>query len=83
MLDETIEEMRPEEGARAPETIHLTKREKDVAKLLMEGKTTQETAYYLGIGDETVLWYRKRLFAKLNVHSIAAFTSEMMKRGLP
>ena len=81
VLEEAIEEMRPEDGTRVQD-IHLTRREKDVAKLLMEGKTTQEVAYTLGIGDETVLWYRKRLFAKLDVHSVAAFTSEMMKRKL-
>lgn len=82
VLDETIEEMRPADGAPVSE-IHLTKREKDVAALLIKGRTTQEIAFFLGIGDETVIWYRKRLFAKLDVHSVAAFTSEMMKRGLP
>ncbi len=82
VLDETIEELRPEEGTEKPQTIHLTKREKDVAKLLMDGKTTQEIAYALGVGDQTVLWYRKRLYAKLNVHSAAQFTSEMIRQGL-
>jgi len=82
VLEETIEEMRTEEGMEKPETIHLTKREKDVAKLLMDGKTTQEIAGALGVGDQTVLWYRKRLYAKLNVHSAAQFTSEMIRQGL-
>ncbi len=81
VLEETIEELRPVESE-AREDIHLTRREKDVARLLMEGKTTQEIAWALEIGNETVLWYRKRLYAKLNVHSAAAFTSEMLKRGL-
>ncbi len=82
VLEDTIEELRPEAGTEKSETIHLTKREKDVAKLLMDGKTTQEIAYALGVGDQTVLWYRKRLYAKLNVHSAAQFTSEMIRQGL-
>ncbi len=81
VLDETIEELRPAEGAPAG-TIHLTKREKDVARLLMAGQPSKQIAQSLGIGDETVLWYRKRLFAKLNVHSAAAFATEVMKRRL-
>ncbi len=80
VLDETIEELRPAEGSASPESIHLTKREKEIARLLMEGKTTQEIAWALGVGDQTILWYRKRLYAKLNVHSAAQFTSEMMKK---
>ena len=81
VLDETIEELRPEEDTPS-EAVHLTKREKDVAKLLLEGQPTKQIAQSLGIGDETVLWYRKRLFAKLNVHSAAAFATTVIKRGL-
>jgi len=80
VLDETIEELRPAADALEGK-IHLTKREKDVAKLLMEGLPTKQIAHRLGVGDETVLWYRKRLYAKLDVHSAAAFTSEMLRRG--
>ena len=81
VLDETIEELRPEAGGPAQQ-IHLTKREMDIARLLMEGQPTKQIAANLGIGDETVLWYRKRLYAKLNVHSAAAFTSEMHRLHL-
>ena len=81
VLDETIEELRPA-GDVPMGKVHLTEREKDVAKLLMDGQPTKQIAQSLGIGDETVLWYRKRLFAKLNVHSAAAFATEAMKRGL-
>ena len=82
VLDETIEELRPEEGTAAPETVHLAKREKQVAKLIMAGKTTKEIAYEMGVNEQTVFWYRKRLYAKLNVHSVVQFTSEMQRLGL-
>ena len=82
VLDETIEELRPEEGAASSHNIHLAKREKEVARLLMDGKTTKEIAYEMGINEQTVFWYRKRLYAKLNVHSAVQLVSEMQKLGL-
>jgi len=79
VLDETIEELRPEaSGAR----VELNEREKDIARLLVEGKTTQEIAEAVHVGVNTVLWYRKRLYAKFGVHNAAAFSTEMSKRGL-
>lgn len=80
VLDETIEELRPASEASSP--VHLAKREKQVARLIMEGKTTKEIASEMGINEQTVFWYRKRLYAKLNVHSAVQLTSEMQKLGL-
>lgn len=81
VLDETIEELRPTDAQPASD-VHLAKREKQVARLIMDGKTTKEIAYEMGVNEQTVLWYRKRLYAKLNVHSAVQFTSEMIKLGL-
>lgn len=81
VLDETIEDLRPAKDGPEP-GIRLTRREKDVARLLIEGLPTKQIAHVLGIGDETVLWYRKRLYAKLDVHSAPAFTAEVLRRGL-
>ena len=82
VLEETIEELRPEEGAAIPETIHLARREKQVARLIMDGKTTKEIASEMGVSEQTVFWYRRRLYAKLNVHSAVQFASEMQRLGL-
>ena len=82
VLDETIEELRPEEGAASSHNIHLAKREKEVARLIMDGKTTKEIASEMGVNEQTVFWYRKRLYAKLNVHSAVQLASEMQKLGL-
>ena len=79
VLEETIEELRPT-GQEA--SIGLTEREETIAKLLVEGKSTKEIADAVCLGVNTVLWYRKRLYAKFDVHSAAAFATEMMKRGL-
>ena len=80
VLDETIEEMRPVAGQ--AEEIRLTQREKDIVRLLMDGKSTKQIADELCLGYETVLWYRKRLHAKLDVHSAPELVAEVVKRKL-
>ena len=79
VLDETIEELRP---AAAEAEISLTGKEKTIARLLAEGLSTKEIADRVCLGVNTVLWYRKRLYAKLDVHSVAAFATEAHRRGL-
>ena len=81
VLDETIEELRPESGTAAPE-LKLTPREKDVVRLLMQDKSTKMIADELGVGYETVVWYRKRLLAKFDVHTSPALIAEVTRRGL-
>ena len=81
VLDETIEELRP--LPQPPDDgIQLTKREKDIVRLMMEGKSAKQIADALCIGYETVLWYRKRLHAKLDVHSAPELVAEVIRRGL-
>lgn len=79
VLDETIKELRP---AAAEEQVDLNDREKAIARLLVEGKSTKEIAEAVHLGVNTVLWYRKRLYAKFDVHNAAAFSTEISKRGL-
>lgn len=79
VLDETIEELRPAEQDEKPV---LNEQERAIARLLVEDKSTKEIAEAVHLGVNTVLWYRKRLYAKLGVHNAAAFSTEMNKRGL-
>lgn len=79
VLDETIEQLRP---ASAYPEMKLTPREKDIVRLLMQDKSTKMIADELGIGYETVVWYRKRLLAKFDVHTSPALISEVLKCGL-
>lgn len=81
VLEETIEELRPESGTAAPE-LKLTPREKDVVRLLMQDKSTKMIADELGVSYETVVWYRKRLLAKFDVHTSPALIAEVTRRGL-
>lgn len=82
VLEETIEEMRPEASTPDGGQIVLTEQEKQIARLLVEGKSTKEIAQAVNKGVNTIFWYRKRLYAKLDVHSAAAFATEMARRGL-
>ena len=47
----------------------LTPREKQVFKLLAEGKTSREISKYLTISLKTAMTHRTNIMAKLNVHS--------------
>ena len=47
----------------------LTEREKEVFKLVVEGKTTREIATAMVIGTKSVETYKTRLRSKLNIHN--------------
>lgn len=49
----------------------LTPREKQVFKLLAEGRTSREIAKYLGISLKTAMTHRSNLMGKLGLHSRA------------
>jgi DNA-binding NarL/FixJ family response regulator len=49
----------------------LTTREKQVFKLLAEGKTSRDISKYLGISLKTAMTHRSNIMAKLNMHSRA------------
>jgi DNA-binding NarL/FixJ family response regulator len=60
----------------------LTRREKQVLKLLAEGKTSREIAEYLTISLKTAMTHRSNLMAKLNVHSRAELTKYAIRKGI-
>lgn len=50
----------------------LTVREREVVKLLAEGKTVRATASILGLSSKTVDAHKFNLMRKLNIHNKAA-----------
>lgn len=52
-----------------PEKMNLTHREKEVLRLVVQGKTNQAIAVELAISEKTVEKYVKAIFNKLNVTS--------------
>lgn len=60
----------------------LTAREKQVLKLLAEGKTSREIAKYLGISLKTAMTHRSNIMSKLNVHSRVELTKYAIRKSI-
>ena len=60
----------------------LSRREREVLRLLAAGKTDREIADALGVSYRTVTTHIARVFAKLGVRSRAAAAAEAVRRGL-
>jgi DNA-binding NarL/FixJ family response regulator len=60
----------------------LTKRERQVLKLIGEGHKNKEIADYLFISLKTVEKHRANLMKKLNLHNASALTAYAMEKGL-
>jgi len=60
----------------------LTKREREILKLIAEGHKNKEIADFLCISVKTVEKHRANLMKKLGLHSAAALTAYAMERGL-
>lgn len=60
----------------------LTRRERQVLKLLAEGKTSRDVAKYLGISLKTAMTHRSNLMAKLELHSRAEVIKYAIRQGI-
>lgn len=60
----------------------LTEREREILKLLAEGRTNNQIAELLVISPKTVDTHRTHIMDKLNLHSRAELVKYAMRRGL-
>lgn len=60
----------------------LTHRERQILKLIAEGRTNKTMAKFLTISPKTVEKHRANLMAKLDVHSTAGLTAYAVQKGL-
>jgi DNA-binding NarL/FixJ family response regulator len=60
----------------------LTPREKQVIKLLAEGKTSRDIAKYLEISLKTAMTHRSNIMAKLNLHSRAELVKYAIRKAI-
>ncbi len=60
----------------------LTRREKEVIKLIAEGYRSKDIAEQLSISIKTVEKHRSNLMKKLNLHSISSLTNYAIQNGL-
>jgi DNA-binding NarL/FixJ family response regulator len=60
----------------------LTDREKQVLKLVAEGKSNKEVADLLGISVKTAMSHRERMMEKLQIHNRTELVRFALKRGV-
>jgi DNA-binding NarL/FixJ family response regulator len=60
----------------------LTRREREILKLIAEGYKSKEIADYLCISVHTVETHRSTLMKKLNLHNTAALVALAIEKGL-
>ncbi len=61
---------------------HLTAREREILKLIAEGRLSREIADMLFISLKTVLGHRAKIMEKLNLHNRTELIKYAMRRGL-
>jgi len=59
----------------------LTRREREVIKLVAEGKRTKEIATYLSLSPKTIEKHRTNLMRKLDLHNVSEVTAYAIKNG--
>jgi two-component system response regulator NreC len=60
----------------------LTKREREILKLIAEGYKNKEIADYLCVSLKTVEKHRTNLMKKLDIHNVATLTAFAMEKDL-
>lgn len=60
----------------------LTQREREVLKLVAEGKSNKDMAEFLFLSTKTVEKHRAKLMAKLGMGNVAALTAYAIQKGL-
>jgi DNA-binding NarL/FixJ family response regulator len=60
----------------------LSAREREVLKLVVDGRTSKEIAAALGVKPASVHTYRSRILAKLEISDIASLVRLAIRHGL-
>ena len=81
LLDNFMRTNKGESSTSSPKSS-LTKREKEILKLVGEGYKNKEIAKLLYISSKTVEKHRSNLMTKLDLHNSAGLTAYAIKMGL-
>lgn len=63
-------------------TEPLTEREVDILRRIAAGHSTTRIAQEMGLSPTTIMWYRKRLHLKFNVHSAVELVRRAMEQKI-
>jgi DNA-binding CsgD family transcriptional regulator len=69
-------------NSRASPLDALSPRERQVLKLVVEGKTSKEIAAIVGVKASSIDTYRSRIMAKLEVGDVASLVRFAIRHGL-
>lgn len=81
VIDEYIKRAAHTDASGTPKDI-LTPREREVLKLIAEGKSNKEIAQILDLSVKTVDVHRTNLMKKLDIHDVATLVKFAIKKGL-
>jgi len=79
---EALREPEPAAGGEGDPYESLTDREKQVLKLVAEGKSNKEVAELLGISVKTAMSHREHVMEKLGVHNRTGLIRFALKKGV-
>ena len=65
-----------------PTWDNLTRREREVIKLIAEGHRTKDIANMLSLSPKTIEKHRTNLMKKLDLHTVSAVTAYAISNGL-
>ena len=84
LLSKVVSEAQAGRGARPKNGVWdtLTQREREVLKLVAEGKSNKAIAEFLFLSAKTVEKHRAKLMAKLGMRNAAALTAYAIQKGL-
>ena len=60
----------------------LTDREREVLKLVAEGKSSKEIANLLFVTTKTIVWHRQSIMDKLDLRTVAELTKYAVRMGM-
>jgi DNA-binding CsgD family transcriptional regulator len=60
----------------------LSRREREVLKLVVEGRTSKEIAVLIGVKPSSIHTYRSRIMAKLEIDDIASLVRLAIRHGV-
>ncbi len=69
-------------GSNQPPTIRLQPRQREILRLLAEGKTAKEIAADLSLTRKTIEYHKSRIMLQLNVQTSAQLISYAVKHGI-
>jgi DNA-binding CsgD family transcriptional regulator len=69
-------------GVKRSDIDYLTPREREVLRLIVEGRSSAEAAVILGLSPRSVDTYRARLMDKLNIEDLPSLVKFAIRHGI-